>query len=32
VYDFDGTLSPIVPDRSEARLHRDCEDAREEFA
>ena len=25
VFDFDGTLSPIVPDRSEARLHRECE-------
>lgn len=25
VFDFDGTLSPIVPDRNEARLHRGCE-------
>ena len=25
VFDFDGTLSPFVPDRSEARLHRECE-------
>ena len=25
VFDFDGTLSPIVPDRTEARLHRECE-------
>ena len=25
VFDFDGTLSPIVPEREEARLHRDCE-------
>jgi len=25
VFDFDGTLSPIVPDRNEARLHRECE-------
>jgi trehalose-phosphatase len=25
VFDFDGTLSPIVPDRDEARLHRECE-------
>ena len=25
VFDFDGTLSTIVPDRSEARLHRECE-------
>ena len=25
VFDFDGTLSPLVPDRNEARLHRDCE-------
>ncbi len=25
VFDFDGTLSSIVPDRTEARLHRDCE-------
>lgn len=25
VFDFDGTLSPIVPERDEARLHRDCE-------
>ncbi|HZL97571.1 MAG TPA: trehalose-phosphatase [Terriglobales bacterium] len=25
VFDFDGTLSPIVPDRNEACLHRDCE-------
>ena len=25
VFDFDGTLSPIVPDRAEARLHRECE-------
>ncbi len=25
VFDFDGTLSPIVPDRHEARLHRECE-------
>ena len=25
VFDFDGTLSPIVPDRSVARLHRECE-------
>ena len=25
VFDFDGTLSPIVADRTEARLHRDCE-------
>lgn len=25
VFDFDGTLSLIVPDRSEARLHRECE-------
>jgi len=24
-FDFDGTLSPIVPDRAEARLHRECE-------
>jgi trehalose 6-phosphate phosphatase len=25
VFDFDGTLSPIVADRNEARLHRECE-------
>lgn len=25
VFDFDGTLSPIVPDRNEARLHRGCD-------
>ena len=25
VFDFDGTLSPIVPERNEARLHRECE-------
>jgi len=25
VFDFDGTLSPIVPDRNEARLHRRCD-------
>jgi trehalose 6-phosphate phosphatase len=25
IFDFDGTLSPIVPDRNEARLHRECE-------
>ena len=25
VFDFDGTLSSIVPDRNEARLHRECE-------
>lgn len=25
VFDFDGTLSPIVPDRNKARLHRECE-------
>jgi trehalose 6-phosphate phosphatase len=25
VFDFDGTLSPIVPDRTEARLHQECE-------
>ena len=25
VFDFDGTLSSIVPDRAEARLHRECE-------
>jgi trehalose 6-phosphate phosphatase len=25
VFDFDGTLSSIVPDRAEARIHRDCE-------
>jgi trehalose 6-phosphate phosphatase len=25
VFDFDGTLSPIVPDRNEARLHHACE-------
>lgn len=25
VFDFDGTLSPIVPDRTDARLHRECE-------
>ena len=25
VFDFDGTLSTIVPDRTEARLHRECE-------
>mgnify|MGYP001388118972 CR=1 FL=1 len=25
VFDFDGTLSPFVPDRTEARLHRECE-------
>ncbi|OGP27355.1 MAG: trehalose-phosphatase [Deltaproteobacteria bacterium GWB2_65_81] len=25
VFDFDGTLSSIVPDRTEARLHRECE-------
>ena len=25
VFDFAGTLSPIVPDRTEARLHRECE-------
>ncbi|GAB4239615.1 MAG: trehalose-phosphatase [Deltaproteobacteria bacterium] len=25
VFDFDGTLSPIVPDRNDARLHRECE-------
>jgi len=25
VFDFDGTLSPIVPDRNEARLHRECD-------
>ena len=25
VFDFDGTLSPIVPDRTGARLHRECE-------
>lgn len=25
VFDFDGTLSPVVPDRTEARLHRECE-------
>ena len=25
VFDFDGTLASIVPDRKEARLHRDCE-------
>ncbi|HEX2721217.1 MAG TPA: trehalose-phosphatase [Candidatus Deferrimicrobium sp.] len=25
MFDFDGTLSPIVPDRNEARLHRECE-------
>src|SRR5512140_1448653 len=25
VFDFDGTLSPIVPDRNEALLHRGCE-------
>ena len=25
VFDFDGTLSPIVPERAEARLHRECE-------
>jgi trehalose 6-phosphate phosphatase len=25
VFDFDGTLSPIVPDRAAARLHRECE-------
>ena len=24
VFDFDGTLSPIVADRNEARLHREC--------
>ena len=24
-FDFDGTLSPIVPDRTGARLHRECE-------
>ncbi len=27
VFDFDGTLSPIVPDRNEARIHRECERA-----
>jgi trehalose 6-phosphate phosphatase len=25
VFDFDGTLSPVVPDRNEARLRRECE-------
>lgn len=25
VFDFDGTLSSLVPDRNEARLHPDCE-------
>lgn len=25
VFDFDGTLSPIVPDRTVARLHKECE-------
>jgi len=25
IFDFDGTLSPFVPDRTEARLHRECE-------
>jgi trehalose 6-phosphate phosphatase len=25
VFDFDGTLSPFVPERAEARLHRECE-------
>lgn len=25
VFDFDGTLSTLVPERTEARLHRDCE-------
>ena len=25
VFDFDGTLSPVVPDRNKARLHRECE-------
>jgi len=25
VFDFDGTLSPFVPDRTEACLHRECE-------
>ena len=25
VFDFDGTLSTIVPNRSDARLHRECE-------
>ncbi len=25
VFDFDGTLSSIVPDRTKAHLHRDCE-------
>jgi len=25
VFDFDGTLSPFVPDRTAARLHRECE-------
>lgn len=25
VFDFDGTLSPIVPDRNDARIHRGCE-------
>ena len=25
VFDFDGTLSPIVADRNKARLHRECE-------
>ena len=25
VFDFDGTLSPIVPARNDARLHRECE-------
>lgn len=24
VFDFDGTLSPIVPDRTAARLHPEC--------
>jgi trehalose 6-phosphate phosphatase len=25
VFDFDGTLSPIVPDRNDVHLHRECE-------
>ena len=26
IFDFDGTLSPLVPDRDDARLHPDCAD------
>lgn len=25
IFDFDGTLSPLVPDRQQARLHPDCQ-------